>query len=277
MYMVANAIHFKCVIPSSELPKIITSLIPGHTAHVNDPLTSSRRFQSSATDNIHDRTTMNVREWMSFGTGFDSPMHLILKTRCALFVDCVDVGSNLEEEVEMARSHFVAGDLNDLQKWFFVLHAQVVEDFAIIDEMAFMNTLMDLKPSDSTWLDIHQDILRIQEKFDLQWIPPMQYLTLRKSFFGDNGAFLSFLNRLTEDKWSHMEMAIDGKTQEYSDMRPPEASPKERDNHKEVATAVDGMLLHPSCSALLIIKGPSAAEIVANDYRGSSDSPITWM
>jgi hypothetical protein len=83
---------------------------------------------------------MKVRKWASFGTCFDNHVRLVLKIGCALFADCVDVIGNSKEEVEDARNRLVVSDPNELQNWFFVLHARVVEDFAIIDEKAFINT-----------------------------------------------------------------------------------------------------------------------------------------
>jgi hypothetical protein len=97
---------------------------------------------------------LNISEWVSSGTGFNALVRLVLEMGCALFGDCVSVGGASLEDLNAVRNHLVAGDLDELQDWFFVLRARAVEDFTIINEMVFLNTWMDVRGEDGTWLPV---------------------------------------------------------------------------------------------------------------------------
>jgi hypothetical protein len=53
-----------------------------------------------------------------------------------------------------------------------------MEDFAVINETAFLNVWMDMRGEDGTWLPILRDILLMRENLDLGWIPPGMYPSL---------------------------------------------------------------------------------------------------
>jgi hypothetical protein len=53
-----------------------------------------------------------------------------------------------------------------------------MEDFAVINETAFLNVWMDMRGEDGTWLPILRDILLMRENLDLGWIPPGTYPSL---------------------------------------------------------------------------------------------------
>jgi hypothetical protein len=56
--------------------------------------------------------------------------------------------------------------------------APTMEDFAVINETAFLNVWMDMRGEDGTWLPILRDILLMRENLDLGWIPPGMYPSL---------------------------------------------------------------------------------------------------
>lgn len=110
---------------------------------------------------------MNVQEWTSFGAGFEAAVHLACETGCALFGNCVDAGGALSEEVDASRNRLIASDLHDFHSWYSTLHAQAVNDLAILHEGAFMAAWMDVKAADETWFPILRDVLHMRENLDL--------------------------------------------------------------------------------------------------------------
>jgi hypothetical protein len=99
-------------------------------------------------------TDVNVREWASFGTGFEAALRLARETGCALFGNCVDVEGALSDGLVASRNRLVAADLHHLRNWYSAVHARAAEDLAVLQEAAFMATWMDVKAADGTWFPI---------------------------------------------------------------------------------------------------------------------------
>jgi hypothetical protein len=105
---------------------------------------------------------------------------------------------------------------------------------------------------------------------NLQWISPIQYLLLGVNFFDAGSALLKFLNRVVGDRWSRVEMAVDGKTWEYGDVRLSHSKSEENATREEVAATEDAMLLQMSSSSSFVTRGPPTGE------TGFYDAPIMW-
>jgi hypothetical protein len=148
----------------------------------------------------------------------------------------------LSEDVEALCNRLVAGDLHELQNWYSVLHARVAEDLAVIDEVAFVASWMDVKAADGTWLSILQDVLRMRENLDLRWISPSQYPTLGDRYFDGNFRFLTFLNHVAGERWSRVEMAVNGETREIRDLGPTEINPEANATREAAGAAKAGTL-----------------------------------
>jgi hypothetical protein len=137
-----------------------------------------------------------------------------------------------------------------------------VEDVVVINEMAFLNTWMDVRAEDGTWLPVLQDILRMRENLDLGWIPPRTYPSLGEDFSGDSGALVEFLNRIAGNRWSRVQTTVDGKTRESPGGRPLESRAEDDGSGKEAPTTDDACL--PEATAT------ETAEIA------SGDTPKSW-
>jgi hypothetical protein len=125
-----------------------------------------RRPLYNTADPINRATALNISEWASSGIGFDAPVRLVLETGCALFGDCVSIGSTSLEDLNAACNCLVTSNLHDLEDWFSVLRARAVEDFAVINETAFLNAWMYMRGEDGTWLSVLRDILLMWENLD---------------------------------------------------------------------------------------------------------------
>jgi hypothetical protein len=123
-----------------------------------------------------------------------------------------------------------------------MLRARAVEDFAVINEMAFLNAWMDVRGKDGTLLPILWDILLMRENLDLGWIPPRTYPFLREDYFDGGGAVVEFLNRVAGDRWSRLEMTVDGETWESPHGRPLETQAEDGGIGEEAPTMDDALL-----------------------------------
>jgi hypothetical protein len=263
LFMVANGIHFRCRCTVLSHLKYVSIELAWSNVHVPHPLTPSRRPLYRAADPIDRATAPNINEWASSGTGFDASVRLVLKTGSALFGNCVSIGGASLEELNAAHNRLVVGDLDKLHDWFSRLHARVVEDFAIINETAFLNAWMDVRGEDGTWLPVLQDVLQMWENLDLGWIPPGTYPSLREDYSIGGSGVLKFLNRVIGDRWSCVETIVDGKTRESPDARPLETQPED-DGIREEAPGTDDALL-------------PEAPATETDETASGDTPKLWM
>lgn len=114
LYMVANGIHFKCVVLSFSISNMSAKKLSWNNAHVPQPLILSRHPLYNKADPIDRAPALNISKWASSGSGFDAPVHFVLKTGSTLFADCGSVGGASMEELNAVYNHLIAGDLDKI-------------------------------------------------------------------------------------------------------------------------------------------------------------------
>ena len=134
-----------------------------------------------------------------------------------------------------------------------------MEDFVVINETVFFNVWMDVRDKNETWLLVLGDILLMRENLDLGWILPRTY----SSLWAGGGIVVEFLNRVAGDRWSRLEMTMDGETRESPDGRPLETRVEDGGTREEVPTIDDALLLEVPATKTMDI--------------ASSDTLRTWM
>ena len=83
-----------------------------------------------------------------------------------------------------------------------------------------MATWMDVKVGNRTWLPVLRDVLWLQKNLDLWWISPSKYLSLEGSYSNAVVGLLKFLNHVAGQRLSCVEIVVDGKTREATNIRP---------------------------------------------------------